>query len=256
MPGYNAIRTRSVLLACLVVAACHSQAPSPSGRAAAPLVCEDWNTDEFFEAATLSDVRRCLESGAEANAADKYKITPLHRAGSAAVVRALVAAGGDANAHTGPSFLGETPLDWAKNAEVAIALLEAGADPMVRDSFGFTPLHSASTAAIAKVVLDAGVSPHVRTYGGETPLHWAKDAAIAKVLLQAGASAVERDVDEFTPLNEARSAEIVNLLLQAGADVNARGYTILRRSIRFRTPAPWRRCWKQVQMSKRERTAA
>ena len=125
--------TLLALFLCLFLAGCQFQ-----GRAheppAAQLDCEDWNTNEFFEAATAADVRRCLRAGADANAKDEYNITPLHRAGSAAVVRALVRAGADVNATTAPAYTSTPPLFWVDKAEVAVALLKAGAHPMARSS--------------------------------------------------------------------------------------------------------------------------
>jgi ankyrin repeat protein len=45
--------------------------------------CEDWNTGTFFQTATLERVTDCLWAGAEVNARDNRRNTPLHFAASA-----------------------------------------------------------------------------------------------------------------------------------------------------------------------------
>ena len=65
-----------------------------------PLNCDDWNTLEFFEAATADDVMACLAMGADVQAwsDDRDRYTPLHRAAEVntnpAVLEALLDAGG------------------------------------------------------------------------------------------------------------------------------------------------------------------
>ena len=71
--------------------------------AAAPALaavdCEDWLWgEEFFETATVDDVRSCIEAGANSNARDEYGMTPLHRAAlnsNPSVFMALIEAGAE-----------------------------------------------------------------------------------------------------------------------------------------------------------------
>ena len=63
--------------------------------------CPNWNTTFFFEAAKLSDVTRCLQTGVDLEARDRGGATPLYKAvinGTAEVVRALLGAGANPNA--------------------------------------------------------------------------------------------------------------------------------------------------------------
>ena len=72
--------------------------------------CDEWNTEVFFEAATVENVTACLEAGANVAARDEDKITPLHWASDPAVVEALLAGGADPMAQDQD---GQTPLDLA-----------------------------------------------------------------------------------------------------------------------------------------------
>ena len=78
--------------------------------------CEEWNTKEYFQTATVDDVTACLDAGADLEA---------------------------------PAWLGLPPLALAakdtKNPAVIQALIDAGADPKVRDESGRTPLHRVAT---------------------------------------------------------------------------------------------------------------
>lgn len=84
-----------------------------------------------------------LEAGAEASARITDLSTPLHHAGSAAVARALLAAG--ASPHARDRYE-RTPLHAACRAgaaDVVRVLLEAGADADARDDDDRAPLHVA-----------------------------------------------------------------------------------------------------------------
>ena len=43
-----------------------------------PVICEEWNTQEFFETATVESVTACLAAGADVAARDDQRATPLH----------------------------------------------------------------------------------------------------------------------------------------------------------------------------------
>ena len=185
--------------------------------------------------------------------------TPLHLAAryseNPAVIVALVDAGANPNLRRGWS--GDTPLHLAaggdpdgsfvarseferrslhgnSNPEIAIALLEAGADPTKRDKRGDTPLHRAARhgrfAFNVEALLRAGADLKATTDLEKTPLHLAaehnKEPAIIGVLLRAGADANARDSFMNCPLHVAvgfeSSPTTVEALLMSGADVHAR----------------------------------
>ena len=132
--------------------------------------CANWNTRDFFKAAEVSDVIRCLEAGADPNERADGGWTPLYFAGSAEAVTALLEAGADPMAR---SLHGGTPLHWATTNEAVTALLQAGANLEARDEYRGTPLHRAAelskNPAVIKVMLDAGADTAARNAAGKTP---------------------------------------------------------------------------------------
>ena len=199
--------------------------------------CARWNTLEFFESATLMEVKGCLASGVEVNARAEGGWTPLHRAAwfsdNPAVVEVLLDAGADVNARDED---GDTPLHNAAwfdpNPAVIEALLDAGAEVNARDESGWTPLHSAAATSdspvVIAVLLDAGAEVNARNESGWTPWDFAKDRealkgtnAYRRLAAQAAAADCEGwDTPEFFG---SATAAVVRSCLAAGADVNARG---------------------------------
>ena len=132
--------------------------------------CQKWNTKEFFGAATVEDVKACLEAGADPNARNKGQrnYTPLHWAAGyneePGVIQALLTAGADPNKRSSFKF---TPLHMAAesngNPEVIQVLVAAGAAINARDKNKFTPLHLAAASnvnpAVIQALLAAGAGP-------------------------------------------------------------------------------------------------
>ena len=148
----------------------------------------------------LGTARLLLRAGANADAANRYAVTPLSLAcgrGHAPIVEALLDAGADANT-TLPE--GETVLMAAArsgNVDVLRLLVAHGADVGVRES-----------------------------WRGQTALMWAaaeNHPAAVHTLLEFGAAVTERSSAGWTALLfavRASKAEAVHALLEAGADVN------------------------------------
>ena len=171
-----------VLLAVLAI---------PALGAQAALDCAGWNTEEYFQTATVEDVTACLDAGVDVAArTDDYRITPLHwAAGSSenpALVEVLLAAGADVAAR---NDYGATLLHRAaqknENPAVIEVLLNAGASVDARDEDGNTLLHSAAELVsdfgdlhggdAIEALLDAGANPAARNAAGETPWDLAKE---------------------------------------------------------------------------------
>jgi ankyrin repeat protein len=130
---------------------------------------------------------------------------------------------------------GRSPLVLSVDAgdvELVRTLLDAGAQPNVKDGFGRTPLGLAALGGhhrIVVVLLARGARPDVKEDNGAVPLHHAASLgfdAIAGALLDAGADVEVRDRPGHTPLiNAIRNgrASTVKLLLDRGADPELAG---------------------------------
>lgn len=179
---------------------------------------------------------------------------PLHEAalsGSRADVEEALDQGADVNVtatvkiHTGQEVSGLTALHLASalndDPEVAMLLLDRGADIRANDGFGHTPLHWAAglnnNPDVVALLLDrgadieAGIDGDWLSPSGITPLHLAaaghgNNPEVAALLLDRGADIESEDEDGSTPLHYAArlkaSQEMVALLLDRGADIKAR----------------------------------
>ena len=82
---------------------------------AAAQSCQGWNTEEFFETATVDEVRACLSDGEDPNEQDTKGLTALHRAArdtaDPAVIEALLGAGANPRTY---SIAGRLPWDFAR----------------------------------------------------------------------------------------------------------------------------------------------
>lgn len=152
--------------------------------------------------------------------------------GSAAVVRALIAAGVNPNWVHKDGHNNHTALHWAvysHHADAVAALVAApGIDLMALDKRRTTPLACAmrwGDAPYATQLLAAGASPHDAGPGVSVPLFLAVqcgDVDIIQAVLDAGAdpSAVDKKTG-LTPLQLAITRarpQLVSVLLAAGAD--------------------------------------
>ena len=159
-------------------------------------------------------------------------LTAAVRAGDAARVRALIAAGAGVNVPQGD---GATALHWAahrNDAATAALLIAAGADVDAANALGATPLWLAAANGSAPIVarlLEAGADPDVTLRMGETPLMAAARGGsrpVVDLLLAHGAdpNAAERERGQTALMWAAAQghAGVVRLLARHGAGVHAR----------------------------------
>lgn len=66
-------------------------------------------------------------------------------------------------------------------------LVQAGADPNVRDPNWNTPLHGDLDEGAASALVELGADVNARNSNGETPLMWTSSEIVAEILLNAGA---------------------------------------------------------------------
>jgi len=120
-------------------------------------------------AGNVEGVDRALDAGANANAADGLKRTPLFAAA------------------------------FCNHPGVANLLMDKGADASAADLHGMSPLHGAVIAGSTQVVqalIAKGADVNLRSNAGRGPLHLAaatNQLAMARLLLEKGANAAEKD---------------------------------------------------------------
>ncbi|MER7905071.1 ankyrin repeat domain-containing protein [Streptomyces sp. NPDC052071] len=152
-------------------------------------------------------VVRALRAGASAESRDEEGTTALYLAcvqDLPGAVRLLLAAGADPDRASGPEA-GDLPLCGAAcggHTEVVGALLSAGADPDLREEFGFTALRWAAGlghARVAEVLLDHGADPDLPGPQGELPLVVAArrgSVHTVRALLRHGAGGLSPALEE------------------------------------------------------------
>jgi ankyrin repeat protein len=201
--------------------------------------------DNWWEAATITDVNNELNANADVNVRDQSGETPLHNAvkfSSPEILQTLLNSGADVLVK---GKLGMTPLHTAvyfgriKGTQI---LLNAGSEVDVLNQYGETLLHTARDPEIVQLLLDAGADVNARDRSGATPLHVIKNLEKLQfqILLKAGADVNARDNRNMTPLHRIFplcTPEIVKLLLDKGADLSAqdnRGDTPLHTALQYR----------------------
>ncbi|MCY1001053.1 ankyrin repeat domain-containing protein [Myxococcus sp. MISCRS1] len=173
-------------------------------------------------------VKELLRLGASTDAVDGDKSTPLHAAaehGSVACIGPLAKGGVPVDALDGS---GRTALFEARTAQVAKALIDAGANPNAGK--GWTPLHQHARfkerGPVIEVLLAAGADVTLKNSSGQTPVQEAlehKHAALAQ-LLGAKAPKGKKGALDVRPLLEAlerRRKAVLTSWYYEGEDVDA-----------------------------------
>ena len=187
-------------------------------------------------------VRLLLEHGADVNAQDKNKTTPLLLAIQQKmydITRVLLSRGAEPNVK---DDRGRTPLhllledtffndeDTPNPSDLARALLDRGMYVKARHKNHTTPLMLVAErhmVDIARILLERGADPNVKNIRGKTPLHLllernfrdqddVNDILVVEWLLEHGADLNAQDEENTTPLNLAyhhRRSEIAQVIL-------------------------------------------
>jgi len=194
-------------------------------------------------------VEALLKAGVDVNIrSEKQKLTPLISAaccGSLEAVKALLKSSADIDAQ---SSTGNTALMLAIDRgkiDVALTLIEAGANLEIKGQKGWTALHNAASGGdkgykeVAEGLIKHHASVDALSETLLTPLHEAAGKSLVdlvRLLVDAGADVNARDKFSNTPLRMCASnaqsfanletfKQTVQILLDAGADINS-GTTI------------------------------
>ena len=190
---------------------------------------------------SLETMTRLIDAGADVNAKNRFRSTPLHWAvHDSAKVSLLLTRGADVNAK---QIEGRTPLFMAASMgatrQTVTLLLDHGADATLATANGQTALMAAAARGNVELLaslLDRKADVNAKNGAGETALMFAASSGNARavaLLLQRGADARVRSKRSETALGNAATTgveESVRLLLQHGAEVNVqniRGFSPL-----------------------------
>ena len=164
--------------------------------------CKGWNSEGYFETATLEQVNACLDTGS-ADLGDKNDsgFAPLH----------------EAVAHT-------------DDPAVVEALLKAGANPLAKDSRGRTPLHLVATRAGSSAIIRAFLN--ARGDSNKPGQESDPTERYVDILLNAGTDpknlqqALESIADDLSTegQNGGRYVETVKVLKKVRAVVSCEGW--------------------------------
>ena len=179
-------------------------------------------------------VRFLLDHGADVDAEDDNRSTPLHvisKHGNVKAARLLLEHGARVDARDNDQ---STPLHLASrngNVEAVRLLLERGADVHALNDKRSTPLHFASQSGnveAVRLLVEHGADIHALDGNRSTPLHFASEsgnAETARLLVEKGADVRTLDNNHSTPLHfisQYGDDGATRVLLQHGAVVDTR----------------------------------
>jgi ankyrin repeat protein len=190
---------------------------------------------------SIDTMKLLLDAGADVNAANRRRSTPLHWSlHDEAKVRLLLTRGAAINAK---QVEGRTPLyiaaSMGQGASLVKLLLNDGANPSLATANGMTPLMAASVRGdveTMKLLVDKNADVNTKNGAGETALMFAAtngSSAAVRFLIDHGADAKAKSKRGETALGNAGTSgveETVRALLDQHADVNSRnirGYSPL-----------------------------
>ena len=189
------------------------------------------------EMVRISLARMLIEHGANINAQDNEKLTPLHYAlnfNDLDFIKYLINQKASVNVS---SFNRTYPIHTASkngHAEMVKLLIDHGAYPRgahvnVIDSEGYTPLDFAVIHGhfdVVNTLLEHGANVNQQDFKQNQPIHHAAhqgNLEIAKLLLQNGANVSAKDSYKNTPLMlavEKNQVEMSKMLIENGANIN------------------------------------
>jgi ankyrin repeat protein len=174
-----------------------------------------------------------IDCGANIEARNKKGLTPLLNAkakGKDNIVQLLLSKGAR---HESIDAEGNTELHLTYSEDVAMALIDCGANIEARNKQGGTPLLTATAKGqdkIVRLLLRKGAKTEAIDDEGNTALHLATDEDIALALIDCGANIEARNKQGLAPLLNAKAKgrdNIVQLLLRKGANPESEGNTEL-----------------------------
>jgi hypothetical protein len=91
-----------------------------------------------------------------------------------------------------------------EHVDVAVLLINCGADPSYKNSDGYTCLHGCANANVTSLLIHHGADVNAKAADGSTPLHHLPSPEIMELLLQNGADVLAADKEGDIPLDWAK----------------------------------------------------
>ena len=225
--GFDFSSDAATLMLTRVAASGEEQAVLDLINAGAPIGAVEMKDATALSNAAASGKLRAVSLLIERGADPKqpFVLREAARSGSPAVLRRILQAGANAKSDLpgvrfllfdATSIMGRTGDDVDRGAVVRL-LVEAGADPNVRDPNHNIPLHGDIDPDAARALIAAGADVNARNKDGETPLMWTSSEFVAEILLNAGADVSIRAKGKtaLDTLHGAHKAKIVALIEKA-----------------------------------------
>ena len=157
-------------------------------------------------AATVDIARLLIERGAEVDAADNFRVTPL-----VAQVNRRPAPG---------------TSEFAQYLGIVELLIEHGADVNARDEDGRCALEIATAYDMIKLLIDHGADATAVNLFGQSLLCYRDDVRVIDLLAEHGASPTLVSADGTPPITFVSTVEAAEALIRHGADVNVLSYAM------------------------------
>ncbi|CAG2223124.1 unnamed protein product [Mytilus edulis] len=164
-----------------------------------------------------------ISLGANVEARNTEKMTPLHLVRDSHIAKILIENGADVNSRESNNM---TPLHLVRDSNIAKILIENGADVNNRDSNKRTPLMPIEHNYKKQWLMD--------DTKGNSPLHDATnrgDQNAVTFLISLGANVEARNTEGNSPFDYAANRgdqDVVTLLISLGANVEARNTDVSR----------------------------
>jgi hypothetical protein len=178
-------------------------------------------------ALSISSTPLCWGIGAGTDPIDAAH-SALHEAAKSGDVTKVSALLGGGDAVNSMASNGWTPLHFASafgHPEVAVILLDKGANPEALTPLDLTPLHLAAMRGhpmIVNLLLRRGSNPAAASKQGQTPLHLAANEKVVAELSPSPTLLNSLNSFGLTPLHSARHSAVARTLLDLGADLRIR----------------------------------
>jgi len=153
------------------------------------------------------------------NQEDQRGKTPIEYAKDDSVMLALIENGADPNRKDKE---GKTPLFYTRDSAVIAALARKGADLDARDKQGETLLHYDLLPNMIDALVTNGANPNIQDNAGKTPLCYPYYNPTSRIatLVQKGADPNIQNDEGKTPLHYNHNTPAIRALVDNGADPN------------------------------------